>query len=415
MAYAPSDDKAAPYTSYLIDSTINSNYLARAAVFGDSTRLAPFANGMFLPSAIPVAGQPYYGTNARASLQGNGSALRLSAYSPATSSYRASAHADLVLDNAELSIGDNSVSTGFAVRSVVGTINGFTIGVSDSAFSDPSAVPETIDIAGPSARVTVFDAGITNGQGRLSYDFFSQREDGFKAVASIEQPIPEISYTAANESRFAYLPDFIFAPQYVVGDCVNGKFVERWHVQLGSVFRSLALETPAALDESEFGWGLALSGAYRMQLNPALTAQDRVMFSITYGEGISHYIVDLNAAPDTGDAMVNTSGSLEALPVFACYGGYTHNWTDDLRSTITYSHVDLHSTAPRAPATSPYRAGDYVAVNLVSHLKLFNSSKPDSEGQNMFLGTEYLYGRKETLDGATGDAHRLMLVFAISN
>ncbi len=403
-----------PDSRPLIEAIVSTNHLARAAVFGDSTRLSSFAKGVFVPSAIPVPGQPFFGTGARANLQGSGSAIRLNAFTASTADIQIGAHADFVLDNAELSTTGSVDAVGFSVRRVVATVNGFTIGLSDSAFADPSAVPETIDLAGPNARITAFDAGIGKGQGRLSYDFFSQEDDGIKLVGSLEQAIAEVSYSATNESSFSYTPDFVIAPQYVAGDYSSGKFVEQWHLQLSTVFRSLAFETVSGSDESDFGWGTALSGAYRFSMNPALCTQDRIMFSVAYGEGISHYIADLNSAPDTGDAVVNATGAFQALPVLAWYCGFTHNWTDTLRSTITYSRTDLSSSAPRAPASSPYRTGDYLSVNLVHHIVVQNNSNSKAGPQNVFLGAEYLYGQKETLDGATGDAHRLMFVLAIS-
>lgn len=404
---------AVPDTSPLLEARINANYLARAAIFADSTRLSPDAKGTFLPSAIPVQGQAYYGTGARANLQGNGSAVRLSAYSPVESTIAATAYADFVLDNASLATSGDSDAIGFTVRRVAAKMNGFTIGVDDSAFGDPSAVPETIDLAGPNARLTVFDAGLSGGQGLISYDFLSRAPDGFKVVGSIEQSIPELSFTTATESRFAHIPDFVIAPQYVVGDYIEGRFVERWHLQSATVLRSFGLETPNATDQSLFGWGTALSGAFRYRLNPDLSAYDRVMFSVACGTGISHYIVDLNGASDTGDAAVSATGDLEALPVLAWYCGFTHNWTDKLRSTITYSHVELDSVVPRAPSLSPYKSGDYVALNLINHIRVEDSAKPGAR-KNVYLGAEYLYGFKETLDGATGDAHRIMCVLAIS-
>src|SRR5437773_2401409 len=52
-----------------VEALINADLLARAAVFSDDTRLADFASGAFLPSAIPVVGQPFFGAGPRANLQ----------------------------------------------------------------------------------------------------------------------------------------------------------------------------------------------------------------------------------------------------------------------------------------------------------------------------------------------------------
>jgi hypothetical protein len=231
-------------------------------------------------------------------------------------------------------------------------------------------------------------------------------------VTSVEQAIPEVNALSTGDQTFAHYPDFVCATQYVAGSGAGADFVECWHVQAAAVVRDLAIESPGGADQSEFGWGSALSGAYRFKLFQSLQSLDRVMFSVAYGEGISHYITDLNAATDTGDAVINGAGALDVLPVLAWYAAYTHHWNDSFRSTATYSQVNLDSVTPQGSGASPYRTGDYVAVNLLYHLAIEKSG--GKEKKSFFTGVEYLFGRKETLSGADGDANRLLMVMAIS-
>jgi hypothetical protein len=404
------DTKDTDDTRPPIEALFRTSLVARAAVVADDTRLA---SEFFLPSAIPVEGQDFFGTGSRTNLQAGGSGVRIEAYSPSTADYQASGTAELLFDNINLAdasaFGDANVS----VRRLIGRLNRIRLGISDSAFSDPSAVPETLDFAGPSAKITAFDQGVTPGQGRLSYDFFSPTQEGFKVVGSVEQAKPEIRFIGSQP--FAKYPDFVCAPQYVEGRYVGTRFEELWHLQFATVFRNLGIENPNADEQNIFGWGTALSGAYRFSVNPTLTAMDRVMFSVAYGDGISHYITDINAANDAGDAVVNGAGVLESLPAFAWYVGYTHYWTDCLRSTVTYSHVDLDSVLGLGATTSPYRSGDYMAVNLLRRYSFFKSEKLQvSDRRNLFVGVEYLFGKKEVLNGAEGEAQRFLFLVAIS-
>jgi hypothetical protein len=404
----------APPTPTLFEAPINANFLGRAAAISDSTRLASFAGGNFLPAAIPVAGQPFFGSGPRANLQGSGSAVGIKAVGEVFPGAVAGAVAQILVKEAGLP-SDGTGSTNFAIQQAFGRLNRLKVGLMESAFADPSAVPETLDLAGPNARTTVYSAGLGTGQGRLSYDFFSDAPDGLKATASIEQPRPQIQ-TVTTTGTYARSPDFVGAVQYVEGDYDGPKFYERWHLQFGTLFRNLGLEnSPGTFRQDVFGYGLSLSGALRFVLNPNLETLDRVMFSVTYGEGISRYITDLNAAPDTNDAVVNVGNELVPLPTLAWYIGYTHNWTDYFRSTATYSQVNLDSVAPLGATVSPYRVGDYVAVNLVYHRAFQTQTDGKLKNHNFFTGIEYLYGQKETLDAASGDAHRIMLVVAISN
>jgi hypothetical protein len=398
---------------------VNADFTARAAVVGDTTRLANFAQGTFLPSAIPAEGQPFFGSDSRANVQGSGSAFSLTAVKPRAyaSDYTAMVHAEVSFENLSIGTADTG-ETSVVVREVFGRFNRLTVGISESEFADPSAMPEVLDRAGPNARITVFDAGVKEGQGILSYRFLSDEPEGLEIIGSIEQAIPEINSPPSDET-FAHYPDLVIATQYVVGDylelnaAIEGKeFYERWHLQWASVGRDLGREFPNGDSENEFGWGTALSGAYRFVVNPNVMYLDRVMFSAAYGEGISHYIADLNAADDTGDAVLNTSGVLEPLPAFATYVAYTHQWTDCLRSTATLSHVHLDSTTVLGATGSPYRSGDFLAVNLVYHV-ILTEDKPGKKGERFYTGIEYLYGEKEALNGAEGDAHRVLFLVAL--
>ena len=402
-------------TPFYNEIPINANFLGRAAIIGDNTRLADFSNGNFVPSAIPVDGQPFFGSDSRANLQGNGSAIALDAYAPASFGMDASVHAQIAIDNASISATDSSGGVDFSVRQVYARLNRLKVGVMDTAFGDPSAVPEILDLAGPSARVTTYDSGFGgDGQGRLSYDLLSDEPEGFEIIASVEQSIAEIAPADDEDLTFSHTPDFVLASQYVDGVYVGDDFYENWHLQFSSVFRDLSIESPSGDSQSDFGWGTSLSGAYRLRLYDDGTPLDRAAFSVTYGQGISHYITDLNAADDTGDAVINDGGSLEALPVLAWYSAYTHSWNNVLRSTISYSRVELQSVDRLGVVASPYRTGDWAAINLVHH-RVFNGPiDADTPKRTLYTGLEYLYGMKETLDGAEGAADRLMFVVVIS-
>jgi hypothetical protein len=288
----------------------------------------------------------------------------------------------------------------------------------ESAFADPAALPDVLDLAGPNARVTAFPKGLGDGQGRISYNFFADgSEGGFTTTVSLEQPQPQIATTDA-EATFARYPDFVVAAQYVEGfmheECCKKTFYEEWHVQFASLFRSLGLENDRATFRDEvFGWGISLSGAYHFDAG-SLGSRDRIVFSATYGEGISHYITDLNAAPDTNDAFIDATGTLATLPALAWYAGFTHNWSEYLRSTATYSQVSVDTASQLTDDVSPYELGEFVAINLLYHRPFQTGQATDIDDHNFYTGIEYLFGRKELLNDAEGDAQRIMWVTAIS-
>jgi len=162
------------------------------------------------------------------------------------------------------------------------------------------------------------------------------------------------------------------------------------HVQLAGLFRDIGYEADNARDDTVFGWGANASGAFN------LFKADKVSWQVAYGEGMARYVndlggTDLDAAPDS-------SGNLKALPIFTSTIGYTHQWSKQFRSTVScgYVHADPTSSLGKF-AIEDTR---YASANLVWHpTKAFR------------MGIEYLYGHKETQNGADSDAHRINFVF----
>ncbi len=94
-------------------------------------------------------------------------------------------------------------------------------------------------------------------------------------------------------------------------------------------------------------------------------------------------------------AVVN--GRLEAIPVFAAIAGYTHNWNEHWRSTISGGYVKVDAPSALNPFTVDNTI--YSSANV-----MWNPTT------SFRMGVEYLYGRKETINGAERDAHRIDFV-----
>jgi hypothetical protein len=317
-------------------------------------------------------------------------------------------------------------------------VNSLVLGMMETAFADNDALPPTLDLAGPNARVTTTQIGpMAGGQGRISYWLHnmpnptSGTQDGYAINVSMEQPMPEIAANpnpakpAQPATTFARFPDLIAT--FKVGEMQAGSSktqpqpeYQLWHVQFGSIVRSLGLERgDNSIDESAFGWGLSLSGNYSFFWDPNLKVRDSVYGSVTYGVGIAHYISDLrtpstSAATSGNDAILDGT-YLRPLPDLGYYVGYLHNWTDSWRSTVSYSHVTLESQGQSIKTL--YRFGDYVSANIEWHrlvpgLPLDKANNPTQYSFDM--GLEYLYGRFEELSGFAGQDQRLSLVTSIS-
>jgi hypothetical protein len=399
---------------------------SRAAVIGDSTRLNGTSGGTFLPSAIPVAGDPFFGSGTRAFVQGTGNSVGLTGTVFTDNSDAFQLASKFMLQDANVGLpntGTPGEGANVVIQQAYGRYNGLVVGLTDTSISDADALPEILDIAGPNARVTVYQNGSGEGQGRLSYFVLRPEAAGLALNLSIENPSPEINRPSgalpgSTFDTFARFPDLLVATRYGNGGYLGKTYIEDWHVQFGSVFRSLGLENDdGTFEQTVFGWGLMLAGTYRFVLNPNICQRDAFYGSIVYGQGVGHYIIDLRSQGtdvNNNDAAVDAAGNLVALPALAWYAAYTHNWNDYLRSTTTYSEVMLQSIDTPTQAASPYHVGQYVQANLVYHNQFALATESGPPQHSFYTGLEWLYGQKEMLDGSMGHANRVMWVVAFS-
>ena len=388
----------------------------RGAVVIDSTRLDPAAQGLFLPSAIPAEGEPFFGTGWRSTVQGQGSSVSLS--------WLASVGATPLFGAVRLEVSTATVNQ-FDIFTPQAWLqwDRFTFGITDSTFTDTDVVPDTVDINGPNSR-----AWIRGGQPQIRYRLvepFDTKSDpsGAYVNTSVEMPISDVYAPAGmGYSSFAATPDIVVAGRYQEGEwaknpCHGGRvYDEWWHVQCAGLFRSLGVErSDDSVRENAFGWGAQLTTRYTIFRDCELT--DYAFASATVGEGIGRYFNDLHLVSAIYDAAYdNVVNDLTPLPVVAWFAAYQHEWTPHLRSTAVFSQIQLDSRQIPGGTASLYESGDYISCNVMYHHEPCTTDKKtgDKIEHNFFAGVEYLYGQKDNLVGGSGDAHRLMFVIAAS-
>lgn len=325
----------------------------------------------FAPSMIPVEGEPDAGGSSELTLQTKGSRLSLEVRRPALPTglpMRIYYENDFFGDS-------SSKSMSYRLRHLYGQGDNFLLGQTYTAFMDPDVWPDTLDYQGPNAMANKRQPqlrAIFVPTGHLHY-FVSLEQPG----SEIDTGLSGFPAGAEEANRF---------PDVVVG----ARHEAAWgHVQATGLARSLAFDAPSHSGQSELGWGLNLSGAVN------LPGGDRLLYQAAYGEGMGRYINDL--AGNDLDAGLDADGQLEAIPVFAPYIGYTHQWAERWRTTGTYGYVWVD--AP--PSLGPFalKLTQYASVNVI-----WQFSEPGR------LGLELLHGTKETANGATGDASRAAFV-----
>jgi hypothetical protein len=163
--------------------------------------------------------------------------------------------------------------------------------------------------------------------------------------------------------------------------------MERGHVQISALMRSVAAFLPDGRHEAVFGWGFNFAGAER------LWGKDTVLYQAAYGNGIERYINDTSGLGIDAAVSSLENPHIQALPVVATYGGFQHFWLPRVRSNVIYSFVQVQNTQAQPGAT--YHQGNYMAGNLIWNP--FGS---------LTVGGEFLYGWRVNKDNSSGNAPR---------
>lgn len=269
--------------------------------------------------------------------------------------------------------GGNEIVTnsyGLRMRHAYGILGPVLAGQTWTTFMDPAALPQLLDFEGPNGQTFVRQAQL-----RYTREFAA----GASVALALENPESDVLNAAGERINRDELPDAV----------LRLRWERDWgHLQAGGLFRQISVSSPV-IDDQEFGWGANLSGKIKVPLG----AKDNAFFQLNGGDGIGRYIFDI--AGSSADAVVVPAGdSIQTLTAWGGFLGYQHWWSGELRSSLVYSRVevDVEDYQP----DSALETTQYAAANLIW--------SPISQTN---FGAEYLWGRREDKDGASGDANRL--------
>jgi hypothetical protein len=317
----------------------------------------------FVPAQIPVSGQTGFGGSEQFNVNARASQLRMDVRAP-----EMDGNLRFYYQNDFFGSGNGMQ---YRLQHLYGQFYNVTAGFTYSCFEDPDAWPDTVDYEGPNAVIWAR---------RPLVRYMLPICKSWQLNFGIEAPGAEIDSNSTTNSfnQNNPMPDAT----------INARWEnERWgHVQLGAVFRDIGAHSSTG-NQNIFGYGVNLASSINMFRRDSLQSQ------FTYGEGIFRYFNDnfMN-----NDAAFNSTGDLEALPVYGATVGYTHHWCDSLRSTATYGYVNIDNQLSQGP--DAYHQTHYASVNVVWQLR-----------KRLSVGLEALYGKKETQSGATGDVWRFQL------
>ena len=279
----------------------------------------------------------------------------------------------------------------FRLRHAFGQFRTVLAGKTWSTLMDIDSRPEEVDVEGINGQILLRHSMI-----RWSPHFGEQ----WNLKLALEDPETDVLNGQDDRGRFDVVASLNRMPLGPLG---------RWNYRVGVILRELkatgfatAPDTGFLTDASDSttGWGITTGGSQPMKW---WGGKDYFYWQVAYGEGIGHYINDLETVGG-GDAVFDPSGQLHALPVFSGYVSYQHYWPMTwrfvkawpgiLRSNMTLSWVDINNF--EFQDGSDYNRTLRASINLMY-----------SPVHNVTMGLEYLWGQRINKDKSKGTATQM--------
>ena len=260
----------------------------------------------------------------------------------------------------------------FRLRHAYGQFRHILAGKTWSTMVDNRATPEEIDFEGINGRIQVRQPQVR---------YFPSFGRNLDLMVGLEDPAPDVT----DGRGVSQYPDIVAS--------VRRNWADRWHSTTSLLVRQIEAEwnPDPSVSDSKFGWGVSISGRVGLEI---WDEKDNFLFQFNYGDGMGRYVNDLGEVGGQ-DAVFNPqTGELETLEVFSGYVAYQHWWQEKLRSTMTYSWVDVDNLDFQS--NSDYANTDRAIINL-----LWSPVDP------IDVGGELLWGRRKNKDGASATARQI--------
>lgn len=263
----------------------------------------------------------------------------------------------------------------FHLKKAYGQINDWTIGYTNSTFSDPGALPPAVDAAGPNAKMSATAVLV-----RWLHRF----KKGWSVAASVESPFDHVAADGfKTEDINQYIPDFGAFGQY---SWKSG------YVRLSGILRSLMYRDLVQMkNKTVMGWGLQLSGRWQ--------PEDHFTIYGMFNGGHGYSSLGGDWLMGKYDLVENPyrAGQLYAPGAIGGYAAVQYNINPSMFFSATYGatrYLPKHSGNP-----NEYKSGMYIAVNYFWYLT-----------PRISCAAEFNLGRRENMNGSHAWARRAGLL-----
>lgn len=261
----------------------------------------------------------------------------------------------------------------FHLKKAYAIINDFTVGYASSTFSDPAALPPTVDAQGPANKISPTSVLVR---------YMPVVKDRWYFAVSAETPSTSIATDNQNTQTVDnWMPDWAAFVQY--------QWARGQHVRLSAIYRTLPYrDLLTAKNHDRAGWGLQLTSVAHP--HPVLTTY----VTANYGRGVASLGGDLLIGNYDLVADTDRPGVLYAPRSYGWCLGLQYNLRPNLFVSASCSQTRYLPSHPVSP--DEYRYG------IASAFNIFWNMTP-----RMQVAAEFDWGLRANHDGHHRAARRI--------
>jgi hypothetical protein len=273
-------------------------------------------------------------------------------------------------------------------------VGGATFGHGFSTFVNGATWPMNFDRGAPGAFPLIrkpilrYAAPLSKGMRKDTSETLTEKDNTHVLSGGIELPNPSIQNATARSKA----PDMVARYDY------NPK----WGNLMGAVLvRYLLADSTTTPGQQADAWVFA--GTLTGWATIPTKNKDRLKFNFLMGNAVPGLTWDTGNASGVGgyalDATyVDATNSLETTYLWGIWAGWERPWAPKWNSLFMLSYVDVANIAAMAP-------------NTINNAVTVTGTILYEPWKNLYVATEYMWGRQKILTGQTGQDHRLNLVF----
>lgn len=279
----------------------------------------------------------------------------------------------------------NGPGNSMELHKAYATIGHITLGKAKSTFTDPAALPFTVETEGPAGAS--FASAIL-----LRYNYtFSKK---YTVGASLEAPDNSyLTIDGVTASTSDCAPNFAAFFQY--GSTSK-------HLRVAAMVKNMRYRN--LLEQKNHhaaGYGVALTGTG--EVYPGV----RLYGGLNYGKGIGSALNNLSCGNNDmlsySSAAGDKYGKMYAPETLGWFAAVQYNFTPSVFSTVVFSQDRLYTKANTQYSGNEYRYGLYAVANVFWNIT-----------PRVQLGGEFDWGRRVDMNDEGSNAHRFSLVGSFS-